>query len=320
MFTNEWIIQAKERLTPYIVKTPITYDPKLGIFLKWENLQKTGSFKARGALNKILTLQKWEIERGIVTASAGNHGAGVSYACSKIGEKALVFVPENTPPVKLEKIAQYGASIEKIPGGYTDAEQAAITFARISQASYISPYNDNQVIAGQSTIALEVLEQLDNQKPMTWIVPVSGGGLIAGMSAVVKNHDFISPWGKPSVMTVIGVQTSSAPFMHNIYYYGDQSNVVERPTIADGLSGSVEEGSITIPLIKSFVDKILLVNEDEIRTAIKYAHNNYQQTIEASAATTLAAILSKKITERPAILIISGGNIQPQLLQTILEA
>lgn len=320
MFPTVWIHQAQKTISPYIKTTPLTYDPSLDIFIKWENLQETGSFKVRGAINKILSLSEWERKQGIVTASAGNHGAGISYACSLVNEKATVFVPEKTPQIKLDKIIQFGAIIEKVAGDYHETENVAIKYAKDNHANYVSPYNDSHVVAGQATIALEILDQLPDPNPCTWLVPVSGGGLLSGIGAVIKNPELLTSNRSSSKITLLGVQTQAAPFMFHLFHYGEQNTVDETPTIADGLSGAVEEGSITIPLIKKFVDDILLIGETDIINAVKYAWQKYDQVIEGAAAVTLAAVLSNIKIERPAIVIISGGNIQPRVHQKILES
>jgi len=149
MITYEWVLEASQRIKGKLVVTPLTYDSELEIYLKWENQQVTGSFKARGALNKILALTDWERAQGLVTASAGNHGLGVALAAKETGAKALVFTSDHAVPLKLQKMRDLGAEIQLVKGGYTDAEAKAIQYANIHGMTWISPYNDGQVIAGQ---------------------------------------------------------------------------------------------------------------------------------------------------------------------------
>ncbi|GAB4470887.1 MAG: threonine ammonia-lyase [Anaerolineales bacterium] len=315
MIPPEWILSASHRISPYIVHTPVIYDPELQVYLKWENQQHTGSFKLRGALNKVLSLKPWEIEKGVVAASAGNHGAGLAFACKQAGGKALIFVPDSAPLIKLNKIRALGAEVALIAGGYTATEDYAIQYAKEHHQTFISPYNDAQVIAGQGTLALETIRDLSQETVKAWVVPVGGGGLISGIGAALESYRDTSI---PSPL-LIGVQSEASPYMEQIYYTGVQDQVVELPSIADGLSGAVEPHSITIPLVKKYVDQILLVSEDEIHQAIRYAWDCYHQVIEGSAAVVLAAILSAKIIHRPALLVISGGNIDPQLHQRIVD-
>ncbi len=314
MIPYDSIVQALERIAPYIRKTPLTYDPLLNIYLKWENHQISGSFKARGAYNKLLALQPQEIERGIVTASAGNHGQGVALAGKQINASVTVFASEHASPVKLQAMRHLGATLRLVPGGYGEAERAALEYARATWATWVSPYNDPMVIAGQGTIALETLQELPATEGNTWLVPVGGGGLISGIAIALKEARTTTP--QPEV---IGVQSQASAFMHDLYHHGSQEHTHELPSLADGLSGPVEEASITISLVRHYVDDMLLVSESEIAQAMVYAWEQYKERIEGSAAVPLAAVLSGKITRRPAVLVISGGNIQAELHRQIVE-
>jgi threonine dehydratase len=304
MIPIEWFEQASKRIGPYIQRTPLTYDNQHKVFLKWENHQVTGSFKARGALNKILSLQDWELKRGLVTASAGNHGQGVALAAGIRQAKVIVFAAEHASPVKLEAMRTLGAEIHLVPGGYGEAEQAGIAYAQAKGATWISPYNDGLVIAGQGTIALELLKDLPEPSSTTWVVPVGGGGLISGMGCVLQSY--------AARARLIGVQSEASPFMHAIYHRGSQQGVEELPSLADGLAGPVEQGSVTIPLVQQYVSDLILVSEIEIRKAIKYAWGNYHERIEGSAAAALAGVIFGKIQDKPAMVLLSGGNINPQ--------
>ena len=179
MIPHEWITQAADRICPLIARTPLTFEADHNLWIKWENHQITGSFKLRGALNKLLTLQPWERERGLVTASAGNHGQGVAWAAGKIGAQATVFASDQAVPAKLDAMRQLGAEVRLVKGGYGEAERTALSFAREQGATWVSPYNDGQVIAGQATLGLEVLEQGADSAAVV-IIPVGGGGLISG--------------------------------------------------------------------------------------------------------------------------------------------
>jgi len=311
------IEEARRRIHPYIKKTPLTYDPNLEIYIKWENHQVTGSFKARGAFNKVLTLEKWELMRGLVAASAGNHGQGVALAGNLFKVPVTVFVSENAVPSKILAIQALGAIIRLVPGCYGDAEKTGLEYALKEKANWISPYNDLQVIAGQATIGVEILEELPHSPETAWIVPVGGGGLISGIGAALET---MQEQGKKSKKnkTLIGVQSEASPYFYHILNYQSQEHAVELPSLADGLAGPVERNSITIPIVKRLVSDIVLVTEREIEAAIFYAWSQHHEIIEGSAATGLAAILSGKIKHRPAIVIISGGNIQPEIHYEII--
>ncbi len=303
MIPYDWIRQASERINTYIHKTPLTFDEQYQLYIKWENHQVTGSFKARGAFNKILSLQDWEVERSLVTASAGNHGQGVALAARVKGARVIVFASEHAQPNKLQAMRDLDAEIHLVQGGYGEAEAAAISYAEATGAIWVSPYNDGLVIAGQGTIALEILPELEKPAAVTWIVPAGGGGLVSGIGCGLQN---IKPYPR-----LVAVQSEASPFLYNIYHHGTQKEVIERPSVADGLAGPVEEGSVTIPIVRNYVTSFILVSESEIRAAIKYAWDRYSEKIEGSGAAALAIVLFHRVTERPALAIISGGNIEP---------
>jgi len=312
MIPLEWIEDAALRLEDLILETPISYDQKLELYLKWENQQITGSFKLRGALNKVLSLQPWEASAGLVTCSAGNHGQGVAYAARHIGTTVVVFASAHATPVKISAMRQLGAEIRLVEGGYSVAERLAQEFAQDSGRTFISPYNDGQVIAGQGTIGLEIAHQSAlMEKIRTIIVPIGGGGLISGIGTVMA--------GLTTPPRLTGVQSTASPYFHQIFHHGHQNDVVEKESIADGLSGEVDHASVTIPMVTKMADEIILVSEDEIAQAIRYAKKEHDQVIEGSGAVGLAARLAGKIQALPAIAIITGGNIQPELLTKILE-
>ena len=312
MIPIEWFLEAQARIQPHILETPLSYDPDLDIYIKWENRQVTGSFKIRGALNKIFSLQPWERERGIITASAGNHGQGVALAAQKTRAGVIVFASEHAVASKIASMRQYGAQVRLVPGGYAEAEIAGLQYARENGSCWVSPYNDGLVIAGQGTLALESLRQQSELSRAAWIIPVGGGGLISGIATVLADR-------APGA-TVLGVQSEASPFFHAIYKNGSQGNVQEYESLADGLSGPVETGAVTIPLVQRYVKDIFLVTEAEIAAAIAYAWRNYHEVIEGSAAVTLAAIITGKIKMRPAILMVTGGNIQPETHAQIIHA
>jgi threonine dehydratase len=313
MIPFEWIQEAAERITPYIKRTPLAYDKLNDLYLKWENHQLTGSFKVRGAFNKILCLESWERQRGLVTASAGNHGQGVALAGRETGVPVTVFASEHAVPKKLEAMRALGARIELVQGRYGDAEVAGMKFAAENRSTWVSPYNDGQVIAGQGTIGLEVLDDLTDSTAATWIAPVGGGGLASGIGAslfarqeATSNHQ------------LVGVQSEASPFMYDYFHRNSVEGTVELPSIADGLAGDVEEHSLTIPMLRSYASNIVLVSEAQTASAIRYCWQRYHEKIEGSSATALAAALYGKVKQRPAVVIISGGNISDELFREVV--
>lgn len=335
MIPYEWIEQADRRISPYIQRTPLTHDAARDLYIKWENRQVTGSFKARGAFNKVLLLEGWERDAGIVAASAGNHGQGIALSGREVGAKVEVFVSEHAVPAKLDAMRMLGAIIHTVPGGYPEAEAAGKAYAEEQRKTWVSPYNDGQIIAGQGTLGLELSQALapipstlSGTRPegrgelsppplgegtgvSAWLVPVSGGGLLAGIgSSIQKQAD------RPRL---IGVQAAVAPFMHSLYYNDTQDGIPDLPSLADGLTGEVEHGSVTIPMVKQLTDAIVLVSEEEIARAIAFAWFVYGEKVEGAGAVGLAAILSNKVEERPAVVVVSGGNMQPEVHNAILE-
>jgi threonine dehydratase len=314
MIPLDWVAEAQERIAQYIHRTPLTHDPEKNLYIKWENHQVTGSFKVRGAFNKIFSLQPWERERGLVTASAGNHGQGVALAGQKAGAPVTVFASEHAVPKKINAMQKLGADVRLVPGGYGEAEDAGLAHARQTGATWVSPYNDGQVIAGQATLGMEVLQEIPRTPSQTWMVPTGGGGLVSGIGASLK----LKTPAHPNIR-LIAVQSAASPFMHSLYLRGTQKNLKELPSLADGLSGPVEERSLTIPMVRSFVHDFILVSEEEIARAIAYCWRRYGEKIEGSAATVLAAVLSNKTAGRPAVLFITGGNIEEETFTRILE-
>lgn len=306
----QWIQQAAIRIAPFIHHTPLSYDPDLNVYFKWENHQVTGSFKVRGALNKVLSLQEWERQRGLVTASAGNHGQGVALAGKQCGVGVIVFTSNHAVPNKIQAMQRLGAEIRQVSGGYAQAEAAGIACAQETGLSWISPYNDGQVIAGQGTIALELFQDLADIRSVNWIVPAGGGGLVSGIGAAISTLEH-----RPQLTAV---QSEASPFLHALFHQGTQNGIVELDSLADGLAGPVEASSVTIPMVNHYVDDFVLVNESEIAEAIAYAWKHYRQRIEGSGAVSLAAILTGRITERPAVAVITGGNIQPEVHTQII--
>ncbi len=311
MIPYEWMEQAQARIAPYVRQTPLARDTQRGLYLKWENQQVTGSFKPRGAINKVLTLEEWERSAGLVAASAGNHGQGVALARQITHAPVEVFVSEHAVPAKVQAMRELGAVIHSVEGGYAEAETAGRRYAEEQRRVFISPYNDGQVIAGQGTIGLEVLRQLDGVEAANWMVPTGGGGLISAIGTLFTQL--------PHCPKLIGVQAAASPFTDSLFHRHTQEGIRDLPTLADGLSGAVEQGSVTIPMIERYVDDFLTVSEEEIARAIAFAWYVYHEKIEGSAAVALAAVLAGKVAQRPSVLILTGGNIQPEVHAQIIQ-
>lgn len=312
MIPQEWMEQAQQRIAPHIRNTPLTYDAQRGLYLKWENHQVTGSFKPRGALNKVLSLESWERSSGLVAASAGNHGQGVALAGQVTGAAVEVFVSEHAVPAKVQAMRELGAQVHSVPGGYyAEAEAAGREYAREQQRVFVSPYNDGQVIAGQGTIGLEILHELGNVQVANWIVPTGGGGLVSAVGSLFA-HMADCP-------QLIGVQAAASPFTDSLFHRHTQEGVQDLPTLADGLSGAIEAGSVTIPMIQRYVNDFLTVSEQQIARAIAFAWYVYGETIEGSAAVALAAALDGRIQARPSVIILTGGNVDPGVHRQIIK-
>jgi len=302
--TRADIQSARTLIAPYIRNTPVTYDESLGLWIKWENQQVTGAFKPRGALNKMFLLSPEERARGVIAASAGNHGQGVALAAKTATAQVTVYVPEATPRIKVEKMQALGAEVIRFPGLFGDAEAEAIRVAKAQGKVFVSPYNDPRIVAGAGTIALELREQCPDAE--RWLIPTGGGGLPMGMVA-----------GAAASVRVIGVQSEASPFLYHEFHHGDMSKVVELPSLADGLAGAVEPGAITIAAIHGAAD-MWLVTETQIAEAIAYAYHQHGQVVEGSGAVGIAAALNGKVPkDGGTVVLVTGGNIDPERHQKI---
>lgn len=301
------IFAARSRIAPFVRRTPLEYSRELGAHLKLENLQCTGSFKLRGALNRVLALSDDEKRRGVVAASAGNHAQGVAFGCFQMGVSAVMVMPESTPRTKVEATQSYGVEIKLFGATYDDAEAEARRIERQSGRVFISPYNDPWVIAGQGTVALEILDDLPDVHQV--LVPVGSGGLISGVGLALKA---VNP-----AIRVIGVTSRATPAMYN---HLKHERLPQLPTIAEGLSGEVEPNSLTLDLAPQVVDDILLVEEKDIRAAIAWLVEAHHWIAEGSGAVSIAALrtLPDLRVAQPTVAIITGGNLDVDELRRIL--
>lgn len=284
------------------------------ILLKCEHQQKTGSFKVRGALAKLLSLSRDERDRGVVAASTGNHGLGVAYALAALGGQGVVCVPEHASPVKVAAIRRYGAEVRVLGQVPAETETLARRMAADAGLTYVSPYNDLDVIAGQGTVGEEIVQALDGRPVDAVVVAVGGGGLVSGVAAAVKS-------ARPGVR-VIGASPANDAAMAASVRAGQVVDVDARPTISDGTAGGVEEGSVTLPLCRELVDDWILVEEPDIRAALRFMIDTEHQLIEGAAAVAIAAgRAAGQAAPGQTIAIVScGANISATTLARALTA
>ena len=314
MLTIDKVKKAETLLKDVIRKTDLIYAAALStgaeIYIKSENLQKTGSFKVRGAYTKIAQLSDEQKKKGIIACSAGNHAQGVALSAQKSGIKSTIFIPSTAPISKIEATKSYGAQIRLVDGVYDDAYNEAVKFQKETSAEFIHPFDDIEVIAGQGTIALEVLEQLPEVEAI--IVPIGGGGLISGIAYTIK---MLKPECK-----VYGVQAAGAGSM---YYSIENHRRTELPavhTFADGTAVKMP-GENTFALCEKYVDRIVTVTDDEIATAILTLMERQKLVAEGAGALSVAAAMFKKlpIEGKKTVCIVSGGNIDVNILSRVIN-
>ena len=310
------IQDAMQRIRGSIVVTPFVHSEKFSqqtgnsVFLKLENLQMTGAFKERGALNKILLLTEEERRRGVIAASAGNHAQAVAYHATKRGIQAQICMPLTTPLVKVSATRGYGAEVILVGANYDEACEEALRRSKEHGLTFIHPFDDEAVIAGQGTLGLEMLEQHGDLDAL--VIPVGGGGLIAGIACAVKE---INP-----KIRIIGVQSSKLASMKAALEANALVTLPANKTIADGIAVRVA-GTITFPLVRKYVDEIVTVDEEEIASAILQLLEKEKMLAEGAGAAATAAVLNKKTPNHGKKLgvLVSAGNIDVSLLSLIIE-
>ena len=281
------------------------------VYFKLENTQITGSFKIRGAFNKLLSLSQMVKKKGIVTASTGNHGLAVAYASNKLNIPCKIYVPNIASDIKVNKIKKLGSKVIYFGEDCLDAEKKARKDSMKEKLAFISPYNDEHVMSGQGTLAVELIEQI--KKLDVVIVSVGGGGLISGISKYLK-----STW--PEIL-VVGCSPENSPAMINSMYAGKILDIESKPTLSDGTAGGLEPGSITFPICCEFIDQTILVTEDEIKKAMELYYNNENQIIEGAAGVAIATFLKIKnyFSEKKVGVIICGGNIDKKSFLSLIN-
>ncbi|MDY0404972.1 threonine ammonia-lyase [Virgibacillus sp. 179-BFC.A HS] len=270
------------------------------VYFKMENQQKTGAFKFRGATFKLMQLTDRQLKKGIITASAGNHAQGVAYAARKLGAKATIYMPVHTPKAKVNATRSYGAEVVLVGESFQEAYQASCQRRMQTGATYVHPFDDYDVMAGQGSIVMELLRQEDRLD--TIIVPIGGGGLISGIAVAAKHVN--------RNIQIIGVQAENAAAAHRSYHYNNRKKLESVSTIAEGIAVK-EPGELTMPIIRNFVDDVVTVSEAEIAYAIIYMLERNKTLVEGAGAAALAALFAHQdqIYSQHCGIIVSGGNM-----------
>ncbi len=324
------LLSAAERIRPHIVETPLLPSPLLSertgavVFLKLENRQTTGSFKLRGATNKLLGLSSGE--RGVVTASTGNHGLAVAHAASKLGIAATIFMPEDASPRKVAKLRNFDVELCFVPGDAVNAETTARRTADETGRVFVSPYNDPEIVAGQGTVAVEMLRQQPGLDAV--FVAVGGGGLIGGIGSYLNeehglarietdSHGFST--ARPGVQVTGCLPRNSAVMLESVR----AGRIVEMeglPTLSDGTAGGIEPDAITFDICRRVVDEWLTVNEGEIAAAMRLIYRESGEVIEGAAGVAVAALLQsgQRFAGQTVAVVICGGNIDEARFDAIL--
>jgi len=309
--------QAVERIGELVRCTPLrrsasfSVDLNAEVFFKLENDQSTGSFKLRGATNRLLTLSEEQRARGCVAASSGNHGAAVARAMQKLGIAGIIFVPERTSAAKVEKIRSYGGDVRYFGTDGLDTEQHAREYAESQGMFYLSPYNDEEVIAGQGTCGVEIIEQLPDVEAV--FIAVGGGGLMAGIGSVLKAHD-------PEIR-MYGCQPLASPVMARSIEAGEILDLPSEPTLSDGTAGGLEAGAVTFPVNQAVVDDWILVDEQQIADAMRLYMAREEGVIEGAAGVAVAGLLANReaIKGKKVAVVICGGNISADTLAGVTD-
>lgn len=317
MLDLEKIYKAKERIKNIVVDTPFSFAPYLSevadceVFLKKENLQITGAFKIRGAYNKIASLSDKQRACGVVAASAGNHAQGVALSASKFNIKAVIIMPESTPLTKVNGVKHFGAEVILYGKNYDEAYSFACEYGEKNSLTFVHPFEDEEVMAGQGSVALEILDKCDSLDAV--IIPVGGGGLISGMATAIKTIN--------KNIEVIGVSASGAPALKNSFELGKAIDSTSVRTIADGIAVR-DTSEITLKYMLNSVDKIVCVDDEEIASAILFLLEKQKLVVEGAGSVGVAALIHHKLPHlkgKKVAVVISGGNMDVTLLSVIIE-
>ena len=318
MDINQLILDASSRIKPFVRRTPFSYSEVFSklidgeVYFKLENQQFTGSFKARGALNKILKLnESGKSINSVISASTGNHGAAVAYAARQAKIECNIYVPEGSSKAKLSNMKNYGATINIFGSDCVEAEAKAREVSEKNQVPYVSPYNDFYIVAGQGTMGAEIKSQANELDAI--IISIGGGGLMAGTASFLR-----SVW--PNIK-VIGCSPSNSAIMIHSMEKGKILELESLPTLSDGTAGGVEKESITFPLCCKLVDETILISEKEIKDAMVFYIENEHQLLEGAAGTAVAALIKMKdkLKGKKIGVVICGGNIAIDTLKHVIS-
>ena len=309
-------VLAANRIAPYVRETPLEHSPYFSdacganVYLKLENLQYTGSFKLRGAFNKLLSLSEAERQAGGVAASSGNHGAAVAYAMQKLGIDGTIFVPEHTSATKVDAIRRAGGDIRFFGTDGLDTELHARAYAEQHGMVYLSPYNDPDVIAGQASCGVEIAQQLPDVDVI--YIAVGGGGLISGVGAFLKS---VRP-----ALRVVGCQPAASAVMSESVKAGQIVELESQPTLSDGTAGGIEAGAITFELCRAVTDEFVLVPEEQIAAAMREFIDAQHMLAEGAAGVALAGLRARADSHRGqnAVVIVCGGNVSRDTLKRVI--
>jgi threonine dehydratase len=308
--------EADERVRPYVMETAVqrsAFLSELGgacVHCKLENFQHTGSFKVRGAMNKLLSLPAPQRGRGVVAASTGNHGAAVAYSAGKLSVRSLIFVPDNADESKVKSIEELGGEVRYFGEDTAETETFARGYAVENDLTYVSPYNDPRVIEGQGTVGAELNRQLERVDAV--FISLGGGGLISGVAGYLKTL-------QPGVR-IFGCSPENSQVMIRSVNAGRILDLPSLPTLSDGTAGGVEAGSITFDLCRDLVDEFVTVTEEQIGEQLRLFIQNHNMVIEGAAAVAVASYrkLCKQVTGRHVAVVICGGNISQETLKKVL--
>tara|TARA_Y200000002_G_scaffold208011_1_gene171640 strand:+ start:2121 stop:3083 length:963 start_codon:yes stop_codon:yes gene_type:complete len=317
LITLEKIKDAHKKILPFVNYTPLVHSEYLSNYsnvkLKLENFQITGSFKLRGALNKLLSLSKSEKEKGVIAVSTGNHGKGVAYASKVLGIKSTIYMSSMVPQYRRKAIENLGAKVEIVGQNSDEADLFAKNLAKEKNISLIHPFDDEDIIIGQGTVGLEMLEQFPDAD--TIIIPTSGGGLVSGIAQAIKLQ-------KPKIK-IISVSMERGPSMYDSLKKGVPVDVEELETLADCLGGSIGlDNKFTFNIVKEYVDDFVLVSEEKIAEGIKINFLEHKIVSEGAAATSIMVVKEKLSSHigKNIICLICGGNIDAQLFNKVLSS
>jgi len=316
MISLENVKTALDRIRQSIYLSPCTFSDTFSqltgnsIYLKLENLQRTGAFKERGALNKLLTLTPEERARGVIAASAGNHAQGLAYHAGRRDIRAQICMPLTTPLIKVSATKAYGAEVVLYGANYDEACEEAVRRGKQQHLTFIHPFDDDAVIAGQGTLGLELLQQHPEIEAV--VVPIGGGGLIGGVACAIKETN--------AKVQVVGVQTTRLPSMKVAVAEGKPVTLAPAATIADGIAVR-RAGDRTLPLVQKYVDEIVTVNEEEIANAVLLLLEREKMLAEGAGAAAIAAVINHKIkmAGKKIAVLVCGGNMDVTLLSRIIE-